>query len=341
MSVFGFIENFFFISLAIVFALVVFLVYHFKNRISIAEKKSESMYGLLTAVVKEIKTLRGMFGLGGIESPVPSCPSIPSDPSGPFKEQTKIIPEVNVSVSSDESGVGRVNSTFSEYVAGLNTREVITLEISPSNNKIVVSDEEESLDDSSEDDSISSGESESDSDSELDLESEDANHIVQQQKEESIIERIDPYQFDRPFDLEVLSIQEPDNLAVPTLMSSEHSNEEIVPMELMVEEVAVVQPVSSGVVTLSEPEQEQVFQQIKNDHTLDEFEELEDSPENVPLQQSENVVDLSSVIPQIPPIEQLRKWNINQLKQIASQLGITADFSKMKKPELISLIREG
>jgi cbb3-type cytochrome oxidase subunit 3 len=69
MSVFGFIENFFFISLALVFVLVLLLVYHFKNRITVAEKKSESMYGLLTAVVKEIKTLRGMFGLGGNENP--------------------------------------------------------------------------------------------------------------------------------------------------------------------------------------------------------------------------------------------------------------------------------
>jgi hypothetical protein len=40
-----------------------------------------------------------------------------------------------------------------------------------------------------------------------------------------------------------------------------------------------------------------------------------------------------------PSIDQLRKMNINQLKTIASQLGISTDISKMKKPELISLIR--
>ena len=42
---------------------------------------------------------------------------------------------------------------------------------------------------------------------------------------------------------------------------------------------------------------------------------------------------------QIPTIDQLRKMNINQLKTIASQIGITADISKMKKPELIYLIQ--
>jgi hypothetical protein len=41
--------------------------------------------------------------------------------------------------------------------------------------------------------------------------------------------------------------------------------------------------------------------------------------------------------PQAPSIEQLRKMNINQLKTIASQHGISIDTSKMKKPELISL----
>jgi hypothetical protein len=45
-------------------------------------------------------------------------------------------------------------------------------------------------------------------------------------------------------------------------------------------------------------------------------------------------------LPQVHPMEQLRKMNINQLKTIAIQLGITTDISKLKKPELISLIRE-
>ena len=42
----------------------------------------------------------------------------------------------------------------------------------------------------------------------------------------------------------------------------------------------------------------------------------------------------------IPSLDQLKKMNINQLKAIASQIGINVDVSKMKKPDLISLIRE-
>jgi hypothetical protein len=48
----------------------------------------------------------------------------------------------------------------------------------------------------------------------------------------------------------------------------------------------------------------------------------------------------SEIFTQRPPIDQLRKMNINQLKTIAIQHGITADTSKMKKHELISLINE-
>ena len=136
MSVFGFIENFFFISLGIVFGLILLLVYHFKNRMAIAEKKSESMYGLLSAVVKEIKSLRGMFGLGG--ETAKAVPPVTPQSSGAFKEhtyevQTKSDPEVIVPVTSDPV-----------------EREVITLELNASEPimppKIIVSDVESEYD---------------------------------------------------------------------------------------------------------------------------------------------------------------------------------------------------
>ena len=156
MVAFGFIENFFFISLVLVFVLVLLLVYHFKNRITVAEKKSDSMYGLLTAVVKEIKTLRGMFGLGGggKEQETPS-----------IELKSKTTPEVNISASSE------VSNTFASFVEKTNSgsnviepREVITLEFAASDNKIVVSD----VDDSDYDDDYDSDDDSSLSDNEED-----------------------------------------------------------------------------------------------------------------------------------------------------------------------------
>ena len=61
MGFFSFIENFFFLSLGILFILVVLLVYHFKQRMNSVEKKGDTMYGLVVNLVKEIRCLKN-FG---------------------------------------------------------------------------------------------------------------------------------------------------------------------------------------------------------------------------------------------------------------------------------------
>jgi len=279
MIAFGFIENFFFISLALVFVLVLLLVYHFKNRITVAEKKSDSMYGLLTAVVKEIKTLRGMFGLGG---PVTSPEKEPQS----IELKSKTTPEVNVSASSE------VSNSFASFVektsAGstsnvIEPREVITLEFAASDNKIVVSD----VDDSDDDDEQSISDDDSDDES-----------IVSDKEEE-----------DPKGDILEVQVQEIDELQ----LSQESNNVENLPLE-QVQEIDISNILS--VVNTDEIEVDLVGTRTEVDQTVA-------SP------------------PSIPSIEQLRKMNINQLKTIASQLGISTDISKMKKPELISLIRGG
>jgi hypothetical protein len=269
MVTFGFIENFFFISLALVFVLVLLLVYHFKNRITVAEKKSDSMYGLLTAVVKEIKTLRGMFGLGGggQEQETPK-----------IELKSKTTPEVNISACSD---VSNNFAAFIEKTGGVSNviepREVITLEFAASDNKIVVSDVDESDYDSndSDDDSLSDTEENDPKDDILEME-------VQEVQESEIYNSPPSQELNNEGDMEIENVQEID---ISNILSAVNSDEK---------EVDLVEP---------KPEEEHP------------------SP--------------------IPSIEQLRKMNINQLKTIASQLGISTDISKLKKPELISLIRSG
>lgn len=58
MAFFDFIENFFFVSLGITFALIILLVYHFKQRISSMERKGDTMYELITNVVKELQFMK-------------------------------------------------------------------------------------------------------------------------------------------------------------------------------------------------------------------------------------------------------------------------------------------
>ena len=63
MGFFNFIETFFFISLAITFVLILLLVYHFKQRLSHLENKSETVVQIINNIVKEINNMRTYFTL--------------------------------------------------------------------------------------------------------------------------------------------------------------------------------------------------------------------------------------------------------------------------------------
>jgi hypothetical protein len=59
MSAFGMIESFFFLSLGVVFVLLMLLVYHFKQRITTIEQKSDTMFDIVQNLAKELTTLKG------------------------------------------------------------------------------------------------------------------------------------------------------------------------------------------------------------------------------------------------------------------------------------------
>jgi hypothetical protein len=60
MGFFNFIETFFFISLAITFILIMMLVYHFKDRLSILENKCDTMYNIIDDMAKEVNQLHAV-----------------------------------------------------------------------------------------------------------------------------------------------------------------------------------------------------------------------------------------------------------------------------------------
>lgn len=61
MGFFNFLETFFFISLAITFALILLLVYHFKQRLTNLEEKGDTMFEIINNIVKEISSLKQAF----------------------------------------------------------------------------------------------------------------------------------------------------------------------------------------------------------------------------------------------------------------------------------------
>jgi hypothetical protein len=337
MSVFGFIENFFFISLALLFVLVVLLVYHFKTRITVAEKKSDSMYGLLTAVVKEIKTLRGMFGLGEtaqkqISVSVPTREDdnehVSCTPNNSAK--SKIIPEVDGVIQD---------------VSSNNQIEVITFEISAKeqDNKIVVSDYE-SESESEIDDTEYSGDDESD---ESDAEDDEDNNKQHQVNEQALdILPVEVLEFGdaafQEFSLQNISAEPGSD----DQFDLRDENDFFTPLHIEDSQLDthktmwLDENISNGdispilIAENAEPEDTQESNEIV------EIENISEQQEEITIESKDNVVDLNFVTPQIPSIENLKKMNIHQLRTIASQLGITTDITKMKKPELIALIRE-
>ena len=78
MAFFNFIETFFFISLGITFVLILSLIYHFKQRITLLEQKNDNMFEILNNVVKELNVMdrrpvQNMFyAQGGAQCPIPS-----------------------------------------------------------------------------------------------------------------------------------------------------------------------------------------------------------------------------------------------------------------------------
>jgi hypothetical protein len=58
MGFFNFIETFFFLSLGITFVLILLLVYHFKQRLTALENKSDTVFDILNNIVKELTETR-------------------------------------------------------------------------------------------------------------------------------------------------------------------------------------------------------------------------------------------------------------------------------------------
>ena len=61
MGIFNYIDTFFFISLGITFILILLLVFHFKQRMSDLEDKTETMFEIINNIVKEITSMKQTF----------------------------------------------------------------------------------------------------------------------------------------------------------------------------------------------------------------------------------------------------------------------------------------
>ena len=96
------IETFFFISLAVTFVLILLLVYHFKQRFTSLEQKTETMFEIVNNVVSEITTIRRQIYVQAEHLNVPGSDGMNlADPNIQYNISDKLI--VSDSDDSDDS----------------------------------------------------------------------------------------------------------------------------------------------------------------------------------------------------------------------------------------------
>ena len=90
-------ESFFILSLGITFVLVLFLVYHFKQRLTLLENKCDTTFEIINNVVSELGNIRGAFRVGG---------AAPIHAHVPIQVQSRPDnAKINVTISDDEHDV--------------------------------------------------------------------------------------------------------------------------------------------------------------------------------------------------------------------------------------------
>ena len=98
MSLIGMLESFFILSLGITFVLILFLVYHFKQRILAIESKCDTTFEIMNSIVSELEQIRTVFHTPNTSSMMASS-HVNSGHAVNEDSHTKI----SVSISEDES----------------------------------------------------------------------------------------------------------------------------------------------------------------------------------------------------------------------------------------------
>jgi len=92
MGIFNYIDTFFFISLGITFILILLLVFHFKQRLANLEQKNDTMFEIINNIVKEITYIKNSTN-SSPQSFYDLKPSINATIPIPFDESTTRVME--------------------------------------------------------------------------------------------------------------------------------------------------------------------------------------------------------------------------------------------------------
>jgi ribosomal protein L15 len=217
MSVFNFMETFFFISLGITFVLILLLVYHFKQRLSTLETKSDTMLDIVNNVVKEMGVIKILAS--SRQQPV-------QHPLSAFMENQRPLNDVfsKMSMGNIEVNEININETDIKEVQEIHLAEQVEVD---SDDEVEDSDEEEEAEYAS-DDEDQDDEKVVVSDDEEEVEQEEPLEEELEQEEESVeevkvIQEVEEVLEDQSI---VVNKLEPEDIEVLSEESSEDPMEE-------------------------------------------------------------------------------------------------------------------
>ena len=133
MSAFGFMETSFFISLGISFVLILLLVYHFKQRLSIAEGKLDTMFEIINNLAQELSNVKSVIVHN-------------NRPSTPFPHNMVIRPDIQLDSAIIKGGKNeevRYNSESEEDSDDEDSDDEDSDDEDSDDEKIIVSDVDE------------------------------------------------------------------------------------------------------------------------------------------------------------------------------------------------------
>ena len=302
MSVFNFLETFFFISLGITFVLILLLVYHFKQRLTSLEQKSDTMFEIINNIVKELGFLKNV--------------TMTMHPSN----LTNMAPFLG--------NKNTLSSTF-EYLVHPPTMNEVQLP-TDSQNKMTLEEIIECDDDNDDDDGDYDGDDDGDDDSDDDS---DCSIMYTGEDFDIVYDDID---YSKDILKIVVSDNEDDdnnenNIKIVNINTPELNINEVINIkdfenldkdsQEKLTDLGELEP-HIDVQEIPEPVQSGTLENVQ-ETTIDELvNQINDKP----------------ILGVAHNNEIYRKMNIQDLKSLVVSKGITQDASKMKKNELLKLL---
>jgi hypothetical protein len=307
MGYFNVIETFFFISLGITIILVALLVYHFKQRVNVLETKYESLFDIVSNVVKQLRNMQS--------APPPPEQVIPQWPfhMPQLVEQQMHLGNISMAPMDIQSPYDYSNHEIEHnmYPHSMNMETVV---------------------EENDDDDDVSEESDSTVDNDVENENNDAASYVSSEhsdeSSESEEEEEDASSEDESDDASDIDSVDSDNVKIITLPSANDIYELPEPTELDIEVV--------------EDREDELYELPVQDIQMEDVLPVEDTESIVITKLESSPVETVAVVSTKPVVvnDLYKKMTLANLKATVISKGLCSDPSKMKKNELLKLLEE-